>query len=45
MLCSIGGRDAAHLVNMDDPNVLEIWNNVFIQVRGGGCSIKGSTPQ
>jgi len=27
----IGGRNAAHLVNLDDPNVLEIWNNVFIQ--------------
>lgn len=27
----IGGRNAASLVNMDDPNVLEIWNNVFIQ--------------
>ncbi|KAJ8281193.1 hypothetical protein GJAV_G00064570 [Gymnothorax javanicus] len=27
----IGGRDASHLVNMDNPNVLEIWNLVFIQ--------------
>ncbi|KAI9044642.1 alanine--tRNA ligase [Aspergillus affinis] len=27
----IGGRNAAHLVNEDDPNVIEIWNNVFIQ--------------
>ncbi|KAL8946032.1 MAG: hypothetical protein Q9222_007514 [Ikaeria aurantiellina] len=27
----IGGRNAAHLVNQDDPNVLEIWNNVYIQ--------------
>ncbi|GMM28116.1 alanine--tRNA ligase [Martiniozyma asiatica (nom. inval.)] len=27
----IGGRNAASLVNEDDPNVLEIWNNVFIQ--------------
>ncbi|KAI5786445.1 alanyl-tRNA synthetase [Peziza echinospora] len=27
----IGGRNAAHLVNQDDPNVLEVWNNVFIQ--------------
>lgn len=28
----IGGRDASSLVNMDDPNCLEIWNLVFIQV-------------
>ncbi|KAK5084336.1 Alanine--tRNA ligase [Lithohypha guttulata] len=27
----IGGRNAAHLVNQDDPMVIEVWNNVFIQ--------------
>ena len=27
----IGGRDAAALVNADRPDVIEIWNNVFIQ--------------
>lgn len=27
----IGGRNAASLVNMDDPTVLEVWNLVFIQ--------------
>lgn len=27
----IGGRNAASLVNQDDPNVIEVWNNVFIQ--------------
>ncbi|HMN95582.1 MAG TPA: alanine--tRNA ligase [Phycisphaerales bacterium] len=27
----IGGRDASALVNAGDPDVLEIWNHVFIQ--------------
>lgn len=27
----IGGRDGSHLVNKDDPSVIEIWNHVFIQ--------------
>ncbi|EPE10223.1 alanyl-trna synthetase [Ophiostoma piceae UAMH 11346] len=27
----VGGRNAADLVNQDDPLVVEIWNNVFIQ--------------
>lgn len=27
----IGGRNAAASVNNDDPTVIEIWNNVFIQ--------------
>jgi len=27
----IGGRDAGEMVNADLPDVIEIWNNVFIQ--------------
>ncbi len=27
----IGGRDASSLVNADDPDVIEVWNLVFIQ--------------
>lgn len=36
----IGGRDAASLVNMDDPMVLEIWNNVFIQYNRDATGLK-----
>jgi alanyl-tRNA synthetase len=40
----IGGRDAASLVNKDDPTVLEIWNLVFIQFHRESKSILKTLP-
>ncbi|KAG1779358.1 tRNA synthetases class II (A)-domain-containing protein [Suillus placidus] len=40
----IGGRNPAHLVDGDDPNVLEIWNNVFIQFNHDNDSSLKSLP-
>ena len=37
----VGNRDASHLVNADDPEVIELWNLVFIQydrLEGGKLS-------
>lgn len=41
----IGGRDASKLVNMDDPDVIEIWNLVFMQARGGDMEQTGGVVQ
>ncbi|GJN91344.1 hypothetical protein Rhopal_004365-T1 [Rhodotorula paludigena] len=40
----IGGRNAADLVNMDDPDVLEVWNVVFIQYNREADSSLRSLP-
>ena len=42
----VGGRDAAALVNADDPDVIEIWNLVFIQYdRQPGGALKNLPAQ
>lgn len=41
----IGGRDAKHLVNMDDPDVLEIWNLVFIQYNRESATVLKALPK
>jgi len=38
----IGGRDASHLVNQDVPEVLEIWNLVFMEFNMYECLMQFS---
>jgi len=40
----IGNRDAAFLVNADDPDVIEIWNIVFIQYNRDNASTLSPLP-
>jgi alanyl-tRNA synthetase len=40
----IGGRNAAALVNQGDPDVLEIWNHVFIQFNRESESVLKALP-
>uniref|UniRef100_A0A5S6QDE3 Alanine--tRNA ligase n=1 Tax=Trichuris muris TaxID=70415 RepID=A0A5S6QDE3_TRIMR len=41
----VGGRNAAHLVNKDDPNVLELWNLVFITYNREGNGVLRPLPK
>lgn len=40
----IGGRNAAAFVNQDDPDVLEVWNLVFIQFNRESGTVLNSLP-
>ncbi|MDG2021288.1 MAG: alanine--tRNA ligase [Phycisphaerales bacterium] len=40
----IGGRNAAAMVNQDDPDVLEVWNLVFIQFNRESATVLNPLP-